>query len=166
MNTTFLYFYSLSLLFILSSFFPNSGLFYFAPMMILSFYKHSLPACLWWGLVCGLTIDLFASETKLGFYALNYCLATLILYRYKYQFFEDSLSTLPIMTFIFGFCTTLISTILYSAVITPIPLSLKWLYHDLLWLPINDAIYAAMAFTLPLQWIKQKRYFTFLFGRR
>jgi rod shape-determining protein MreD len=162
----FLYLYSFSLTLLLSAYFPTISLLYFAPMMILCFYKFSLATSLWWALACGLTIDLFASETKLGFYALTYCLTTLILYRYKYQFFEDNFSTLPIMTFLFGFCTTLLSAILYSIVITPIPLSFKWLYHDLFWMPINDALYTIVAFTMPLKWLRGNRYLTLLFGLR
>lgn len=166
MTSFFLYLYSLGITLLLSAYFPTISLFYFAPMVILCFYKSSLQTCIWWALACGFTIDLLATETKLGFYALTYCLTTLILYRYKYQFFEDNFSTLPIMTFLFAFCATLLSAILYSLVIIPIPISFKWLCYDIFWMPIRDALYAIIAFALPLYWVRRNRYLTLLLGLR
>lgn len=171
-----MYFYSLFLTLVLSAFFPTHGLHCFIPAMIFSFYKHSLQTCLWWAFAIGFTLDLLSSETKLGFYGLNYCLATLILHRYKYQFFEDHLSTLPMMTFIFSFVLTLLSALLYSTVVASLPFSLRWFLHDLIWMPLSDALYAIIAFTIPQLclsssklkrwWWRKKRSLTLLFTYR
>ncbi len=131
-------------------FFPHCRLFYFAPYLILTFYKQTRFAVLWRALGCGLVIDLFSSTPYFGLTALNYTLVCWILYSQRHNFFEDKPFTLPVMTFLFSVLSTLTATILFLFFAHPVPLSLKWLFTDLFWMPLLDAGYA-LGLSLPFQ---------------
>ena len=153
---------------ILPVFFSSLHLLYFAPFLIASFYQCSLKSCLWWALICGSMIDLLSSQTRLGTYAFNYCLTTICLYRYKFLFFEDRLSTLPIMTFCFACVATLIQATLFSFIGIPFPFSWKWMISDLFLSPFQNLMYAGLAFSLPslLMIHIRKRYSLFRMTKR
>jgi len=116
---------------------------------VASFYRQKKINCLWLAFFCGFLIDLFSAQTRLGFYALTYFLTAEILYSQQRNFFEDRLSTLPIMTFLFVIISTLVQIPLLYVFDIGLDLSMEWLKNDLIVNPFYDAIYAAMAFTLP-----------------
>jgi hypothetical protein len=152
-NMMMLYFiYACCLAMLLPLFFPFLHLLYFPPFLILCFYRCSFVGCLWWALICGLIVDLFSSETRLGNYAINYCLTTLCFYRYKFHFFEDGFSTLPVMSSGFTCLSTLIQVGMFYLIGKPFILSGEWIINDLILIPVQMAIYAILAFSLPA-WI-------------
>lgn len=159
--------YSFGLAMVLPLFFPSLHLLFFAPFLALCFYRCSLSGCLWWALSCGFVIDLLSAQTRLGTYAMNYCLTTLCLYRYKFHFFEDRLSTLPIMTLCFACLSTLIQTAIFYMIGKSFSLSWEWMASNLFFSPLQDALYAGLAFTLPSLVISHiKRRSLFLMARR
>lgn len=149
MRLSLLFLYTFCLAMSLGALFPFLRLLYFVPFLVLSFYRCSLPHSLWWAIVCGFVMDLFSTHTPLGIYALIYSLTTAYLYRYQFHFFEDRLSTLPVMTFCFACLSTLIQIFLFSIMGHAISLSWNWFKHDVLWMPLQDALYAILAFTIP-----------------
>lgn len=155
-RTSLLFFYTLTLMILL----PQMPLLYFAPFLVISFYKQTFTTCLWLSLLCGLIVDLFAAQTRLGLYGINYCITTFFLYSQRTHFFEDSLSTVPILTLFFSISSTLIQTALLYAMGQDLLLSWMWVRSDLFLMPLVDAVYAAIAFTLPslfIPRIKPKR---------
>lgn len=167
MRLTPLFAYTCSLALILPILFPSARLFYFAPFLILSFYQLPLPKCLWWALICGFIVDLLSSQTRLGIYSINYCVTAALLYRYKYFFFEDRPSTIPVMTACFAFVSALIQLGLFYITGKVFSFSWEWVKSDLLWMPLQDAFYALIAFTLP-SWLFTKtglRYYILTFYR-
>ena len=134
--------------------FPFSHLIYFAPFLVITFYHFSLRENLWWALLCGFIIDLFSSSTHLGFFALNYCLTTLFLSRYTSYFFEDRLSTLPLMTACFAGLSTLLNTLLLSLMGKQFLFSLEGLFFQIGIIPLQTGLYAILFFILPLKIIK------------
>lgn len=144
-----LFVYTFCLALLLPIFLPSLHLIFFAPFLVLCFYRCSLLNCLWWSLSCGFIIDLLSTQTRLGIYATIYCLVTIFLYRYKFYFFEDRLSTLPVMTFGFTCLSTLIQTALFYAIGQPFFLSWEWMITDLIFIPLQNAFYAGFAFILP-----------------
>jgi rod shape-determining protein MreD len=158
--------YSLVLFLFLPVLFPSWRFFYFAPLIVFSYYKRPLIFCLWLSLFCGLIVDLFASHTRMGFYALDYCLTTWILHSQAKHFFEDSFSTLPLMTFLFSFVSTLIQASLLYAFGQGFSLSWAWITGDLFWMPLSDALFATFAFRIPLSLLpkSQSRRRTVLFS--
>ncbi len=127
----------------------------------MQYSNYSLLTCLWLSLLCGLCVDLLAFQTTLGTYALIYCLTTLFLYRSRLHFFEQRLSTLPIMTFSFAFLCALIQLLLYYGMGKKMHLSgggfgdlsgnllWEWIMSDLVQMPLCDALYALLAFSGP-----------------
>ncbi len=128
---------------------PNWKLTVFAPLLIILFYKKNYLACLWWSLVCGAFMDLLASHTQFGLYAVNYCLTTLLIYGLRRNFFADSFSTLPIMTFFFAVCSTLFQGILIYTFEKENVFSWNWTITDLIYMPSLDALCAFCVFIFP-----------------
>jgi rod shape-determining protein MreD len=145
----FLFFYALAIAITFPTLFPQLRLMFFAPFLVFVFYHKNKILSLWISLLCGLIVDLLSAQTRLGFYALNYCLTTSILYSQKRNFFEDSLMTLPVMTFFFSFLSTFIQFCLLYIFGQGLLLSWEWVNNDLLWMPFKDALYAGIAFSLP-----------------
>lgn len=164
-RTAFFFIYSLFITVCLPPLFPHLKLMFFAPFLIFVFYHQCQISALWLALAAGLIIDLLSANTRLGFYALTYCLTTWILYKQKQHFFADSLSTLPIMTFLFASLSTTIQVGLLSVFGQSIELSGNWILNDLLWLPLQDALYAGIAFTIPCLFLpKTQRRQTLVFS--
>lgn len=134
---------------ILPLLFPFWHPLYFAPFLIICCKRRPLPVCLGWACACGLFIDLFSSYTPLGNYCLNYCLSTLCLYRYRWHLFEDRFSTLPLLTSCFACLSFLIQIGMFTITGKSFALSWKIVGDNLLWMPLQDAFYAILAFNLP-----------------
>lgn len=128
---------------------PQLRLTYFAPFLIIACYQKSLKACLWLALGVGVLLDLLSSQTRLGLYAFDYCLTIALLYPQRRNFFADSITTLPIMVFLFAFLSTVIMAILLYSVETRNVFSWPWVFTDLICMPLLDALYAFVLFTLP-----------------
>ncbi len=146
----------LSLL-LLPLFFPAWRLFFFAPALIIALYRGSTVAALWKALLCGFIVDLFSSSTFFGVSYLNYALTLALLSRHKYNFFEDNLSTLPLMTFAFSFLSTISGRILSLFFGTWGELSFGSLFTDFLVMPLFDSLFAFLLFSLPFQLSKKFR---------
>lgn len=154
----FLFLYSSFLALVISPLLPSLKLLFFAPFLAYLFYRKEQITCLWFSLLCGLIIDLLSSQTRLGTYALNYCLTVSILYRYKKHFFEDSLTTIPLIAGIFTFISSLIQIgLLYGLRLGfHITLSWMWFKDDLIGITILNMLYTGLAFTLPSLFLSRK----------
>lgn len=134
---------------IFPSLFPHVHLLYFAPFLVIALYQKSLAACLWYAALCGLSIDLLSDGNRLGFYALNYSLTTLLLFPQRKNFFSDSISTLPLMSFLFSALSTVVEIASRFSMGTLPTLSLQWAFTDLIAMPAADALFAFALFILP-----------------
>ena len=143
------FFFALIPILFLTPWLPQWKLTYFAPFLVICYYKKPFETCLWLSLMCGLMMDLLSSQRHLGLYALNYCLVTSCLYSQKKHFFEDSLSTLPIMCFLFALISSLLHIPLYSLFESKATLGDEWWLNDLVIMPAIDALYGFVFFTLP-----------------
>lgn len=128
---------------------PLLYLSYFAPFLIVLYYQKPFLISLWGSLLCGLIIDLLSSKTPLGFYALNYTLATSLLYHHRQNFFGDSLSTLPVMVFFFASLSSLMQTGLMYVFEKQFALSWHWVANDLIVMPAYEGAFAFILFILP-----------------
>lgn len=128
---------------------PQFKLNFMAPFVIISCYQKSRQTCLWMAFLCGIVLDLLTPLQHFGLYALDFCLALLILYPQRRNFFADSPSTLPIMTFFYSFLCTLIMGLLMYGMETRNPFSWPWAFTDLLLLPAVDSLYAFFCFIVP-----------------
>lgn len=135
---------------------PKYRLMFFAPFLVIVCYQQPLRKAIWAGIGCGFIFDLLSPHTRLGLHALDFCVATALIYPQKRHFFADSLSTLPIMTFLFSVISTALLAVMLYVIEMQNVFSLAWVATDLLFLPIADAAFAFLAFILP----------SFLFGQR
>lgn len=128
---------------------PAAKLATFTPCIVIAFYRCPKITCLWIAFGLGFSLDLLATTTRFGLYATSATLTALILHRAKTQFFEDSVSTLPILTGLFSATQTLLLLALNSTLSAPVPTSLLMLFTDVIAMPALDALFAYVAFTLP-----------------
>jgi rod shape-determining protein MreD len=148
-----LYFpFSLALFFALfgTAFLPHVRLLAFSPFLALLYNRSNFTAALWISSLCGLAVDLLSSEFRLGIYALNYSLTTLLLYKQKRHFFEDKPLALSLFTLLISVVSTILQLLLISIFDRALPLSGKLLITDLIIMPIADAIYAFLWFSCPM----------------
>lgn len=145
---------------------PKLHLFYFAPFIILSFYQLSRIALLWRALLCGVIVDLLSSGSLFGMSSLNYCIVSSLLYGQKRNFFEDKLSTLPLMTFLFSLFSSLVELVSGFFSNHHYPLSPSWMMTDLLGMAGADALYALLFFSIPNSLISSIFRFYFLKTKR
>lgn len=138
-------------------FFPRVHLFYFVPYLVICLYRHSRIALLWRACFCGVIIDLLSSGSLFGLTSINYCCVAFLLYGQTRNFFEDKLSTLPLMTFLFSILSTGFLAIGALFLQRGYPLSWTWVATDLIGMPGADALYALLVFSLPFELIYEIR---------
>lgn len=130
-------------------FFPSLRLYFFAPPIIMALYQGSRVSGAWYALLSGFCVDCFISDNFLGMNALSYTAAALLLHGQRKNFFADSVSTLPIMTFFFSLLVGLSNAILSYVFHSGISISPSWILSDLILMPLMDACYAFIMFILP-----------------
>jgi cell shape-determining protein MreD len=136
--------------------FPSLNLAFLVPFIVYCYYRTSFASSLWVALGCGLLIDLLSSDGRLGLFALNYTLTTACLYHRQKHFFEESISTLPLMTILFSLLSALIQLPLLFGLESGAPFSFFWVITDLLLMPFADGIYAFFWFSLPILLLNRK----------
>lgn len=130
--------------------FPAVKLFYFIPLLVRSFYLKPLQTCIWIAFCVGLCLDLLSSHSRFGLYTANYVVTTYILYRVKQNFFEDSFTTLPVLTYFFSLGSTVIQILLlllldrHSIHFTP-----QFIFTDFILMPLCDALFTLCVFSIP-----------------
>lgn len=137
--------------------FSKCHLLYFSPYLILSCYKFSLYGTLYRSLGCGVLVDLLSSTPYFGLSSVNYCLVSFVFHGRTRNFFEDKLSTLPLMTSLFSLLSTLFFVILAPCFGQKITLCWKWGFTDLMAMSLFDALFALTLFSLPVQGIYTMR---------
>lgn len=150
MRFVYLFLYTAFLVLILPLFFPYQHILYFAPFLVLCFYRYSLIGCLWWSILCGFFVDLFSADTRIGVYALNYSITTYLLYRFKMNLFEEHVRTLPVLTSAYACLSMGIQGIIFFTIGKSITIAHGWFVNDLLVIPLQSAIYSFAAFSVPL----------------
>lgn len=119
--------------------FPALKLFTFAPFLVIALYKKPLVSALWIALGVGLFYDLLSGGDTIGKWSVAYPAALFLISPLKRSLFEDSLSTIPLLTFAF------------SLVLTLIFLFPHFSFSEVLLYPFFDALFAALFFCLPMQ---------------
>ncbi len=130
-------------------FFSSYKVFYFIPFLIRTFYLKSFEESLWISCLCGILLDLLSSNVRFGLHALSYTVTSALLYSQKRNFFEDNLSTLPVLTYLYSFSTTIFQIVLLMILQKGVALSWEFVKIDLGFLPFQDALYSFICFGIP-----------------
>jgi rod shape-determining protein MreD len=154
-NLVFAFLSTLSLTLFIPALFPSLRLNFFVPFLIILYYQRPFLNCLWFSFLCGMILDLLSSHPRLGVFTVSYCLTTALLFGQRRNFFADSVTTMPIMTYFFCFLSTLLQAVLIYIFDRGLSLSWGWVIADLFLMPVLDACYAFGLFILP----------SFLFGK-
>ncbi len=133
-------------------FFPSVVFYPFAPFLVMISYTYPSSFGLVLAIGCGWVIDLFSSDGRLGIYALSHATTLLVLFRLRRYFFADQKTTLPFLTACAALCLTLIEALSLTFLEgKPFPLSMKWVFTDLLIMPWIDGAYAWCVWSWSLQ---------------
>lgn len=142
--------FSLLLSLIVPSFFSKVEVSFLIPALVMSFYFVSLKSVAWIALGSGLFLDILNLLPRLGFLGSSYLATALLLYGWRLYFFKDAFSTLPIMTYLFSMFSSILQALI--ALLFDLPsfsLSVSWLVFDCFIMPLLDAGYALLFFSLP-----------------
>jgi hypothetical protein len=110
--------------------------------LTLTISRFPLPYALWIGAGIGLLIDAASPSIPFGFFAINYTLSALVVFRYKKFFSEEKILIFPIYAILFSFISTFIHFILYGLIDLQLKLNFFTLLTDLILMPIFDGVYA------------------------
>lgn len=135
---------------------PSWHLMVFSPLLVILFYQKTYLTCLWWSILCGAFLDLLSTNNQFGIYAVAYGLTTLLLYSQRGNFFADSITTLPLMTFFYSALSTLLQCLLMYIFERNNVFSWDWALTDLLYMPALDAVYGFTCFIVPALFFKKR----------
>ena len=82
--------------------FPTLPLQVWVIPLVISFYSQPYLRSIWIALGTGLFLDLLGNHEPFGLYALLTTVTTLLLHRFKMRFFEESLTTLPLLSALYS----------------------------------------------------------------
>lgn len=140
--------------------FPFLHLSYFSPFIALALYKKSKTQLLGYSLAVGFILDLLATA-PFGFWSINYLLSACVLLYLKPFFFEDKFMTLPLVTLLFSQISTLFYIMAIHFFLQKLSINFSWILTDLVAYPIFDAMFALVAFSIPMRilkkWLPKKR---------
>ncbi|MFT4554623.1 MAG: rod shape-determining protein MreD [Chlamydiales bacterium] len=147
--------------------YPGIKLAFYAPLIVTCYYRLPFTLCLWVSFSCGLVLDLLSSSQMFGMHALNYCFSTVLIYARKQNFYDDSISTLPVLTAFFSVTSTLLQLLFQYSLGLSFAITLKWIVTDVILMTLVDSVYAFSCFTLPfiLLNLRPKRHRSFSLKR-
>jgi rod shape-determining protein MreD len=153
---------SLIALLLRATLFPSLPILAFAPVIALAALRLSLLKSLWLSALCGALIDLL-SDDPIGLHALNYTLIAGLLYRFRKHFLHDQPLHLSVFTALISSSSTLLQLFLLFLFDRRVPFDGKWIFADLIGMPIIDAVYAFVWFAAPLALFEKLHRYWMLF---
>jgi hypothetical protein len=121
-----------------------------APIVIILLYHRTMMTTAWSALLLGCLLDVVHASPRLGFFGTSYLLSCFVIASLRRYFFKEALSTLSIMTCLFALLLALLQPILALLFELPaFPCTLRWIATDLVLMPLADALYAFVFFSLP-----------------
>jgi rod shape-determining protein MreD len=116
----------------------------------------SLPRVLWLSALAGCVVDLF-SDHPIGLHALNYTICASLLSRFRRHVSSSEPLHLSLFTGIYSFVSTILLLILLFLFDRRVPFDGKWIFTDIVGMPVMDAVYAFVWFAAPLALIEKLR---------
>ena len=119
-----------------------------APIILLV-YSTTSGFCYFAAFLSGLYLDCLTGSPRLGFIALSMLVSLRMLYPWRLYFFKDSITTLPVMTYLFAVLSTLIQCFLALILDIPSPItSLRLAISEVFVMPLLDVIWGVLAFMI------------------
>ncbi|PIS02958.1 MAG: hypothetical protein COT85_02700 [Chlamydiae bacterium CG10_big_fil_rev_8_21_14_0_10_42_34] len=130
-------------------FIPKIAILAFAPFLAITTLKSPLIQALVLSAFAGAFMDLL-SDDPMGVHALNYVTVTALLYRIRKHFSHDEALHITLFSGIVSVLSTLIQLFLLFLFDRRVPFVGKWIFADLIGMPVIDALYAFVWFAAPL----------------
>jgi len=141
---------------------PRVAILAFAPFLSLLTLRLKLPQALWIGAGAGALMDLL-SEDPMGLHALNYVIVIGLLYRIRKHFSYNHPLHLSLFTLLISFFSTVIQIVLLFLFDRRIPFGGKWIFGDLIGMPVLDALYAFVCFAAPFTLFEKLKHIWMVF---
>lgn len=127
----------------------------FVPFLTFVLANNRLPLALWLSLAAGLIVDLYSNSAPLGFFALNYTLSSIIVYRYRVYFSQEKIHIFSLYSVLYSLVSTVLHFILFALIEMHIKLHFFSVITDLFLMPILDGVYALAWVFFPLKVYKK-----------
>ena len=137
--------------------FPGISLLSFSPFFALCCMKTTLKSTLWLAALAGFCIDLL-SDDPMGLHSLNYTMTAAFFYSLRWRFSSEEPLHLGVYTLLISSSSTLLQLILLFLFDRRVPVNGKWIWIDLICMPLLDGLYALVFFSAPRLFWKQMRY--------
>lgn len=121
----------------------------FAPFIVFYLMHAPLKSALWKAALVGLLLDCLNSSLPFGFYASAHMICCLILYKKRAILIGDKPFSLALFTFGFSIIFTLLEHGFLSFAKTKLIFSYQALATEFIIMPLCDAAYAFVFFSLP-----------------
>jgi cell shape-determining protein MreD len=128
---------------------PKLTLLAFAPFLALVIMRSELIRALYLSGLAGGLVDL-VSDDPMGLHALNYAIVTIVLFRARKHISYDQPFHLSLFTAIISLLSTALQLVLLFLFDRRVPFGGKWIFADLIGMPVIDALYAFVWFGAPL----------------
>ena len=128
---------------------PRLAILAFAPFLALATLRCKHKQALWLSVLSGAVIDLL-SDDPMGLHALNYTLITALLFPFRKHFLYDQPLHLSLFTGLISVLSTILQLALLFLFDRRVPFEGKWVFADLVGMPVIDALYAFVWFAAPL----------------
>ncbi len=149
--------FSLFMTLIVPNVFVSLRLLFVVPPCIFALYIFSSKNALWTAFLLGCFLDAIQYTPLFGMLGLCFLLTQIFLLRLRQFFFQDLLSTLFILTFLFSSISTLLKGVFILLLGFSNPFTISWILSDVLFMPCVDAIYAFICFSMPITWLQRRR---------
>ena len=141
---------------------PTISILAFAPFLALATLKCEWARALWLAALAGACIDV-VSDDPMGLHALNYVITTALLYRIRNHFLYNETLHLSLFSGLVSALSTALQLFLLFLFDRRVPFGGKWIFADLIGMPVIDALYAFVWFAAPLALADQLRRMWVLF---
>lgn len=129
---------------------PSLRLVYFAPLQAFLFIRAPLNFSLWISLFIGLFLDCSTTSLPFSVHTIVCSVMTLLLHGRKKHFFEEKIFSWVLYSSLISFLYTALLFFCTLIAGTPLPLSLRSFFSDMVIMAFIDGIYTLVWFTLPM----------------
>lgn len=145
---------------------PRIAILAFAPFLALAMMRCEMRRALWLSALAGVLVDLL-SDDPMGLHALNYSIVVGLLFKVKKHFLHDQPFHLSLYTALVSSLSTALQLMLLFLFDRRVPFDGRWIFADLVGMPVIDALYAFVWFAAPLSLFdKMKRMWVLFWLKR
>lgn len=133
---------------------PSLHLSFFAPFLVQVYYAKPFEKAIKWAVLCGVILDLVASQYRFGIMTLAAVATTFLLYAQKKHFFEDKSLAFVLFSAATSAVFFTLQCTLALLLDKGVPMTAGRFCFDLVFMSLVDGAFAFLWFTCPIKWYK------------